>query len=231
MIRALLTIDDVSSKNTPAIVDYLNEKKIKPIMFAVGEWAEQHPDEMIYILKNGIIVGNHSYTHPQVSGLSFEECVSEIEKNEEFLNRFYEKAGVERKYRPFRFPYGDKGGDNKEKLQEYLREKGFDKVDDTKLGYPWWSEKGLDKDIDTFWSFDLAEYNIRPGSEFTEKDVWKRIEDLDPPYGAALLKDGNSHFILLHAHDETEELVPEYYKKFIDFLLKKGVVFNKPEFI
>ena len=51
MIRALLTIDDVSSKNTPAIVDYLNEKKIKPIMFAVGEWAEQHPDEMIYILK------------------------------------------------------------------------------------------------------------------------------------------------------------------------------------
>lgn len=231
MIRALLTIDDVSSKNTPAIVDYLNEKKIKPIMFAVGEWAEQHPDEMIYILKNGIIVGNHSYTHPQFSGLSFEECVSEIEKNEEFLNRFYDKAGVERKYRPFRFPYGDKGGDNKEKLQEYLREKGFDKVDDTKLGYPWWSEKGLDKDIDTFWSFDLAEYNIRPGSGFTKDDVIKKIYATEAEDGAVMLKEDSNHIILLHAHDETEEMVPGYYRIFVDELLKNGVEFVEPSFL
>ena len=46
MIRAVLTIDDVSSKNTPAIVDYLNEKKIKPVMFAVGQWAENHPEDV-----------------------------------------------------------------------------------------------------------------------------------------------------------------------------------------
>jgi peptidoglycan/xylan/chitin deacetylase (PgdA/CDA1 family) len=231
MIKALLTIDDVSSKNTPAIVDYLGEKNIKPLMFMVGQWAENYPDQLIYALQHGIIIGNHSYTHPHFSEISFDECKKEIEKNEEVLNRFYEQAGVERKYRPFRFPYGDKGGQNKDALQAYLRDKKFSKLKDTQLTYEWWGKRGLDKDIDTFWTFDFAEYNIRPGSEFTEKDVWKRIEDLDPPYGAALLKDGNSHFILLHAHDETEELVPEYYKKFIDFLLEKGVVFNKPEFI
>ena len=37
MIRALLTIDDVSSNNTPAIVDYLNAKNIPAIMFMVGQ--------------------------------------------------------------------------------------------------------------------------------------------------------------------------------------------------
>ena len=231
MINAVLTIDDVSSANTPAIVDYLNSKGITALMFAVGENVEKYYDNAIYALKKGMILGNHSYSHPAFSRLSLEEGIENIEKNEAVLDKLYKDADVERKYRPFRFPYGDKGGQNKDALQAYLRDKKFSKLKDTQLTYEWWGERGLDKDIDTFWTFDFAEYNIRPGSEFTEKDVWKRIEDLDPPYGAALLQDGNSHFILLHAHDETEELVPEYYKKFIDFLLEKGVVFNKPEFI
>lgn len=40
MNSALLTIDDIASKNTPAIVDYLNEKRIKAIFFATGQmWS------------------------------------------------------------------------------------------------------------------------------------------------------------------------------------------------
>ena len=231
MIRALLTIDDVSSNNTPAIVDYLCEKNIKAIMFMVGQWSEGHPDELVYALKHGMIVGNHSYTHPHFSEISFEEAKREIEKNEEVLNSFYAKAGVERRYRPFRFPYGDTGGDNKALLQEYLSSNGFDKVRDTELGYPFWSANGYDKDIDTFWSFDFAEYNIRPGSGFGLEDVMKRIYDKDPEDGAVLLNEGSNHILLLHAHDETEALVPEYYKIFIEELLKNGVEFIDPAFI
>lgn len=231
MIRALLTIDDVSSENTPAIVDYLCSRNIKPIMFMVGQWAEDHPEQLIYALKHGMIVGNHSYDHPKFSELSFEECINEIEKNEEVLERFYSQAGVERKYRPFRFPYGDKGGDNKQLIQKYLYDKGFDKVRDTELDYAWWKEQGLDKDIDTFWTFDFAEYNIRPGSGFGLDDVMKRIYDTDPKDGAQLLKENSNHILLLHAHDETEALVPEYYKIFIEELLKNGVEFIDPGFI
>lgn len=231
MIRALLTIDDVSSKNTPAIVDYLEEKKIPVIMFAVGEWAQNNPEQLIYALKHGIIVGNHSYSHPHFSELNVEECIQEIDKNEEVLNRFYEQAGVERRFRPFRFPYGDKGGDNKERIQEYLQKKGFDKVDDTRLDYPWWKEKGLNKDIDTLWTFDFAEYNIRKDSGFTLDDVMKRIYNSNPADGAPLLKEDSDHILLLHAHDETEELVPGYYKTFIEELIKNGVTFVNPEFI
>lgn len=231
MIKALLTIDDVSSKNTPAIVDYLEEKKISPLMFMVGSWAENHPEELIYALKHGIIIGNHSFTHPHFSEISFEDCINEIETNEAVLNRFYDRAGVERRFRPFRFPYGDKGGDKKERIQEYLAEKGFDKVDDTKLQYPWWSEGGLDKDIDTFWTFDFSEYCIRPGSGFTLDNVMRRIHDPNPADGAALLKEDSNHILLLHAHDETEEMLPGYYRIFIDELLKSGVEFIAPGFI
>ena len=231
MIRALLTIVDVSSKNTPAIVDYLTEKNIPVIMFMVGQWAEGCPDELIYALKHGIIVGNHSYTHPHFSELSFEECRKEIEKNEEVLNGFYEKAGVKRSFRPFRFPFGDKGGANKDLLQQYLKDKGFDKVKDTELKHPFWKEMGLDKDIDTFWTFDFAEYNIREGSGFTVDDVMKRIYDPEPSEGASLLKDNSDHILLLHAHDLTEDLAPGYYRVFIEELLKNGVQFVKPEFI
>ena len=35
MNTALLTVDDIASKNTPAIVDYLKEKGIQPIYFAI----------------------------------------------------------------------------------------------------------------------------------------------------------------------------------------------------
>ena len=231
MIRALLTIDDIASRNTPAIIDYLGEKEIPVIMFAWGENIERYHDEAMYALKNGVIIGNHSYTHPHFSEISFDECVKEIEKCESVLDELYSEASAERKYRPFRFPYGDKGGDNKELLQKYLADHGFNKVDDTNITWQWWKEKGLDKDIDTFWTFDFTEYNIRPGSGFTIDDVFRRMHNTDTDSGAALFEDGSFHLLLLHAHDETEELVPMYYRKILDELIANGVVFETPRFL
>jgi peptidoglycan/xylan/chitin deacetylase (PgdA/CDA1 family) len=231
MIKAVLTIDDISSKNTPAIVDYLCDKGIKAVMFAWGEMVEKNYDNAVYALKKGMIVGNHSFSHPAFSSLTVEQGIAEIEKCEKLLDKLYKDAGVERKFRPFRFPYGDKGGENKDAFQKYLSENGFDKLDDREISYPWWKWSGLDKEIDTFWTFDFAEYNIRRGNDFTIDDVWKRVNDPAPESGAAILEDGGRHIILLHAHDETEELVPGYYKLFIDKLLENGVEFAEPNFI
>ncbi len=231
MIKAVLTIDDISSKNTPAIVDYLQEKGIPAVLFAVGQNVERYPQEALYALRHGVIVGNHSYSHPAFSSLSLEEGIKEIERCEELLVELYRAAGVERRFRPFRFPYGDKGGEQKAALQAYLAERGFDKLDDRQILYPWWKENGLDRDIDTFWTFDFGEYMIRPGSGVTKEDVFSRICDKAPKTGAPLLADGGRHIILLHAHDETEEMLPEYYKLFVGYLLKKGVEFTEPEFL
>ncbi len=231
MIKALLTIDDISSENTVDIVKYLNELDITVIMFAVGQWVEKNHEPAIYALQHGMIVGNHSYSHPEFSGLSMEEAIAEIEKCEEVLEKIYRQAGVERRYRPFRFPYGDKGGENRAALQKYLSDKAFDKVRDTRITYPWWKEYGHDRDIDTMWTFDFEEYRIRKGSGFTMDDVIKRVQDQDPANGAPMLAEGGNHIILLHAHDETEELVPEYYKTLISILLSHGVEFEKPQFM
>lgn len=231
MNSALLTIDDIASKNTPAIVDYLNEKRIKAILFATGQNVERYYEEALYAVKNGMIVGNHSYSHPAFSSLSMKECMEEIEKCEIVLERLYKDSGVERVFRPFRFPYGNKGGDNKNALQKYLKEKGFQKVDDTDITYPWWRENSLDTDIDTFWTFDFEEYKIRQGSEFTKESVWKKMHDTNPESGAVLFAENNRHILLLHAHDETEEMLPEYYKLFIEHLLENGLVFEEPAFL
>jgi len=160
-----------------------------------------------------------------------EKGIREIEACERGLDKLYQDAGVERKFRPFRFPFGDKGGANKDALQRYLAEKGFHKVDDRHITYSWWKENNLNIDIDTFWTFDFAEYNIRPGSEFTKESVWNRMHDTNPNSGAVLFAENNRHIILLHAHDETEEMLPGYYKMFIEHLLEHGVVFDVPEFL
>lgn len=173
MNSGILTIDDITSKNTPAIVDYLYEKGICAILFAVGQNVEKYYDEAIYAVKKGMIVGNHSYTHPDFSSLSVKTCIEEIETCEAVIDRLNSDAGVERLYKPFRFPYGHKGGKNKDALQIYLSEQGFHKVVDKQISYPWWGENDLDKDIDTFWTFDFGEFYIRPGSNFTKESVFK----------------------------------------------------------
>jgi len=231
MIRALLTIDDITSRNTPAIVDYLNKKGITAIMFAVGEKLDRLPDEAAYALSHGMVVGNHSDTHPHFSAISLAEGISEIERCEEKLDRLYDRCRVERKWRPFRFPYGDKGGGNKDALQKWLRDRGFSKVKDTDIPYPWWRDTGRDRELDTLWTFDFTEYRIRPGSGYTMDDVLKRVHDPQPETGAPLLQDNGRHILLLHAHDETEEMAPGYYRTLIDLLTDRGVEFIEPEFI
>ena len=229
MNTALLTIDDIPSRNTPAIVDFLKSKGIRAVLFAVGQYVEKYYDEALCAVRNGMIVGNHSYSHPAFSTLSAEEAVEEIEKCEAVLEKLYREAGVERIYRPFRFPYGDKGGDSKGFLQTYLQQNGFDKLDDRHLTCPWWRECGLDRETDTFWTFDFEEY--RTYTDFSRQDVWDKMHRKAPRQGAELFVPGSRHFLLMHAHDETEAVWPEYWKELVGYLLDKGFVFDEPCFV
>lgn len=231
MNSVLLTIDDVASRNTPAIVDDLCARGIKAILFATGKNVERFYDEAIYAVQKGMIVGNHSYSHPGFSSLTTEEGIAEIARCEEVLDRLYQDAGLARVYRPFRFPYGDKGGANKAALQRYLAEQGFDKVDDRHIPYAWWREHGLDQDIDTFWTFDFEEYRMQNDPEFTKESVWTKMHSSNPKSGAALFGENQRHIVLMHAHDETDAILPGYYRLFLDHLQEHGVVFDAPSFI
>ena len=231
MNTGLLTIDDVPSRNTPAIVDELCARNITAIMFAVGMNVEPFYDEAVYAVRKGMIVGNHSYSHAAFSSITLEEGIGEIEKCEAILERVYQDAGVERKHRPFRFPYGDKGGANKAELQRYLAQNGFDKVDDRHLPYDWWRENCLDRDIDTLWTFDFEEYRTQNDETFTRDSVWEKMKDANPKLGAALLGENQRHILLMHAFDETEAVWPGYCRELLDELQRRGVTFDPPAFI
>ncbi len=236
MSTAILTIDDVASANTPALVDYLCSKDIYAVMFATGVNVEKFYDEAIYALRKGMIVGNHSYSHIAFSDKPYGECIAEIEKNEVVLDRLYRDAGVPRLYRPFRFPYGDKGNGangspaHYKALQAYLREQRFTKLEDTAVTHYWYHKNGLTQDVDTYWTFDFAEYQIPYNNGFTADSVIARIHDAHPTQGGVLLEPNGHHIILFHAHDETEAIVPRYYELFLDECLRSGVEFVRPVF-
>ena len=76
---------------------------------------------------------------------------------------------------------------------------------------------------------EIEEYRIWQ-SDFTVENVWAKIKNMNPTQGAALLAEDNYHFILTHAHDETEEVVPGYIMQFVDYCLENGMTFDKPTF-
>ena len=53
------------------------------------------------------------------------------------------------------------------------------------------------------------------GSVFTKETVWEKIHDTNPSFGAALFAENNRHILLMHAHDETDEMLPRYYELFM----------------
>lgn len=231
MSKAYLRIDDSPSKITPDFIDYLTDKGITPIIFAVGKNIKKHFDNAVYALKKGAIIGNHSFSHPQFSSLTFKQCISDIEKCELWLEKLYVTAEVERKYKFFAFPYGDKGGKNKDKLQQYLKNKGFSRIDDRNINFDWYKEYNLDKDIDVFWTFDFGEYQLQQNNSFLYETILYRIHDKNPDNGGVLLEPNSNHIVMIHDHDMTNKVMPEYYKTILDHVIDCGVEFIQPKFI
>jgi peptidoglycan/xylan/chitin deacetylase (PgdA/CDA1 family) len=86
MSKAYLTIDDGPTKNTRAFIDFLISKNITPIMFFYGEQICKERENGIYAIQKGAVIGNHSYTHPHFSELNLDECISEIECQEDQID-------------------------------------------------------------------------------------------------------------------------------------------------
>lgn len=225
MINAILTIDDMPQKNTKAIVDYLYNNGIKAVFFTIGEMCDNDPDSVIYAIKKGFVVGNHTYTHAKLSEVTYDEAIEEIEKCEVALNRVYEMAGVERPVKLFRFPYLDQGP-HKTEILKYLTDNGFKKVDDANVINEWYIGAGWKEENHVSCSFDCEEYMLRPGNTKKFSDI---MESIDKAFGED--KRDQDHIILTHSHDETEEMESEYYRKICERILANGAKFIEPKFV
>ncbi|MCR5617870.1 MAG: polysaccharide deacetylase family protein [Clostridiales bacterium] len=234
MIKAILTIDDAPQNNTKAIVDYLCSKNIKAVFFAIGDLLDKNPENALYAISKGFVIGNHTYTHPKMSELTYEEAVEEIEKCERSLNAVYEKAGVERPVKLFRFPYLDSRKD----INDYLVSKGFKKIDDSNVNSKSYIKSGCKDEIHVSVSFDCAEYLLRPGNTMTFDEITDKIDRVFGSKGSPAVKRmfrpilvNRTYIILTHSHDETEEMESEYWRKIVERVEANGAVFIDPKFV
>lgn len=97
-----MTFDDgPSPETTPRLLDILKQRNIKATFFMIGQNAERNPTIVKRILAEGHEIGNHSWTHPQLSKLADDRVTEEINKTQ---NAIKDASG----YTPvlMRPPYG-----------------------------------------------------------------------------------------------------------------------------
>lgn len=90
------------NEDTKEILDVLKKENVKVTFFMTGGWVDAYPDDVKQIAAAGHDLANHSEHHKQMSKLSKEECIKEIE---DVHNRVKELTG--REMNLFRPPYGD----------------------------------------------------------------------------------------------------------------------------
>lgn len=86
--------------NTEPILDALKKHGVKATFFLVGNYMETQPEMVKRMAEEGHTIGNHTYSHPDMSKISDRESFSaELQKNED-LYRTVTGKEMPKLYRP-----------------------------------------------------------------------------------------------------------------------------------
>jgi len=81
-----LTFDDGPDKRwTPQILDILKAKKVNATFFVIGENANEEPDLLRRVWREGNDIGSHTYTHPNIGEMPKAEAGFELNATERLL--------------------------------------------------------------------------------------------------------------------------------------------------
>lgn len=100
--KIALTFDDgPHPKYTLKLLDGLKSRNVKATFFIIGKNASNYPEIVKRISDDGHLIGNHTYTHVQLTCISETEAISEIKNTNDII---YDCTGkIPRFIRP---PYG-----------------------------------------------------------------------------------------------------------------------------
>ncbi|MCP1123586.1 polysaccharide deacetylase family protein [Bacillus sp. 3103sda1] len=91
-----------SAEETEKILDVLKKHGIQTTMFLTGTWVGKFPELAKRILADGHEIGNHSYSHPDLTKLSIPMIMSELAKTKKCFETILGQKGTSL----FRPPYG-----------------------------------------------------------------------------------------------------------------------------
>lgn len=97
-----ITFDDGPGSNTNTLVNLLKQNNLTPVTwFVQGNYVAANPNLISPLLSVGVIQ-NHSYTHPHLTGLSYQQIYDELNRTSQAI----QNAGAPRPTL-FRPPYGE----------------------------------------------------------------------------------------------------------------------------
>lgn len=186
MPTAYLTIDDAPASDMPAKTAVLVEHGVPALFFCEGRRLAAHPEHAHEAVERGFHLGNHTYSHRRASSLSSGAFAAEVDRTETLLDDVYDAASVSRPGPLFRFPYGDRGGDNRELFRAMLTDRGFVSPESSVLG-----TDGADAHAggpDWGWTVDFEDWTAADGAELRD-----RVADMDDrPAGILLFHDAGN---------------------------------------
>ena len=132
---------------TAKILDTLRDKDVKAAFFCTLPEMRQNADLIARMINEGHIVGNHSVTHPDFSGLSRQKMYEEVKGFDDYIREHF---GYSSMY--FRYPQGKYS----ENSLDMLNQMGFTCV---------------------FWSLAYADWDLndQKGADFALQTVMSRL--------------------------------------------------------
>ena len=102
-----LTFDDGPDEEvTEFILETLKKLNIKASFFLIGKNIQAFPELTKEIIKEGHIVGNHSFSHLNGFKSKNEEYIYDIELGQKLINEKLVEMGITNKIKIFRPPFG-----------------------------------------------------------------------------------------------------------------------------
>lgn len=87
--KVALTFDDgPDSEYTPMLLDGLAERGVKATFFVIGKQAQEQPQIMERIVKEGHLLGNHTYNHVDIRHMTDTAAKEEIKKANEVIVKY-----------------------------------------------------------------------------------------------------------------------------------------------